>query len=468
MGCHDEKRTAGLDTWSWSSRLVPSLVVALLASTHKLSQFKGLDGHEEAGNMIAFTEFALVITTTVFTGYLRMPFSVTWWLLVFAAFVFETKFIIGVVTVLALSILLSWYGTCYWYPPTVSALWGGAAGGGMEKPRVSRALWQAWDILVHFVPCVLMLYSCGPSLTTDSNGRIGLVPSSVVTPLAAVTSLPLNVVWLWGVGFGSSSKQASKQWGIWPLGGARLRDTNKVYNIAPEIPDEGWKWAFGIHWAACAVWTACLVLPFDVMLAYTIFGLFGFAWQPFTTAWWLTFSLSLLAEQAVGDLFRGMVACCGATMVIGWYGARCLEPRFFMAMVVPWGVDPIKQWAPRWISAKLPNTLDKSIFLMVAKISDILVHLVPAGVACMLYRAEVTAAASLASVPCNIIYWFSTRTASLAETNKLYGAVPEPPTFVWKYIYSSHVVFCLAVCVLTLSHQALVDPSSLPTALSSL
>jgi len=201
----------------------------------------------------------------------------------------------------------------------------------------------------------------------------------------------------------------------------------------------------GSRWLACGAWIVALFLPCDVLLAYGVFVAFGLAQAPFTKAWWANFLLAVLVHN--GPLFRGIVACNAATVAIGWYGAQILLPGAFRALVDVWVVVPLTRVAPCGISSMVSQMQDTAAFLVVARCGDMFVHFIPTLTAVYMFASHITLTAALASLPCSLMYLAATGSASLADTNRIYGVRPEPPRYIWQFIYGSHVAFCIGLCV---------------------
>mmetsp|Transcript_29942 Transcript_29942/g.85737 ORF Transcript_29942/g.85737 Transcript_29942/m.85737 type:complete len:479 (+) Transcript_29942:39-1475(+) len=448
--------------WSWQLKLwksrLPVVVVPLLASLRNLAEERRLagplaaDGFEPPARTVSglpreasyCVEFALLCGLAASTGTLQLPFSVTWWLILLAAFVLETDLTVGVATVLSLSVLLGWYGVRLRHPHAVMALWGGSRGGSAApKDGLMWLCWQAWDLVVHLLPGVLMLYWHGPSLS-----RGPCVPAGIA---AVAASLPLNMLWLWSLG-GSLPTQPGGTWAVrrrlWPWG-LRLSETNAVYGVEPLLPDGAWGWIFGSHWLVCAVWAACLTLPRDVLLAYSVFMGHGLLWLPFTNAWWTVFLIAVFSS-GVGPYFRGIAACCGATTAIGWYGTQMLVPYALPCLLGVWIFDPVERRAPTWVSSRILRLKGSNAVINLLRFGDLFLHFFPTLTAMILFRGDISRGSALASLPCNLLYLASTRSTKFADTNLIYRVTPEPPAYVWTFIYGSHLAFCgcvfLACC----------------------
>lgn len=234
----------------WKVRL-PLIAVPVMMGMRRFSGARELPLVPET-SPTCMLEISLVLAVVAATGVFQLPFSVTWWFLLIAAFAFETQLLVGISTVLALTVTLGWYGSVLRHPHAISALWTCRAGAAVEKASgagLSVSFWQAWDLGVHGLPALLMLFWHGPSITTG-----GSIRSGTVTALAVAVAFPLNLIWLWGMSFGHGR----------PPWKARLSDTNCVYNVVPALPDRCWQWIFGIHWAMCSLWLVFLTLPSGV------------------------------------------------------------------------------------------------------------------------------------------------------------------------------------------------------------
>jgi len=378
------------------------------------------------------------------TGYFQMPFSVTWWLILMAACALEADMLIGVATLLSLTVLLGWYGIRLRYPHAVMALWGGARRSqAAPQDRFSEICWQVWDVVVHLMPGLLMVRWYMPSLTSGVGSGVGF--------WSALAALPLNLIWLWFFGLSKQpDSDTSKPWlvrrHIWPMG-LELKETNAAYNVEPALPSVALEWAFGSHLFVCASIAAWLGLPTDVAIAYGVFAVHGLLWQPFTTAWWIVWLISLFSPH-VGPLYRGIVACCGATVAIGWYGTQFLVPSALECLVGVWLFDPVDRLAPTWVASRMALFRKSRWSMIFATMGDMGMHFFPTLAAVILYRHEVTTGAALIAMPSNFLYLICSRTITLSDTNRIYGVKPQPPNYVWTYIYGSHVVTCAVVALL--------------------
>mmetsp|Transcript_80349 Transcript_80349/g.239331 ORF Transcript_80349/g.239331 Transcript_80349/m.239331 type:complete len:469 (+) Transcript_80349:67-1473(+) len=436
----------------WKSRL-PAIVVPVLAGLRSR-----VHSREGLRSTYPCLEVALLAAIAGTTGYARLPFSVTWWLVLLAAFTLETELLLGAAACLSLSVLLGWYGVRLNHPQAISALWGGngrhsapaapVAGTGSSLPRVC---WQAWDVFVHGLPAVMVLYWHGPSVRWD-----GTVVPGTATLLAVAATLPMNILWIWGLGLGLPGREGDgcpSRTRLWPRG-MRLADTNCVYRVAPELPERAWRWIYGSHWAACSIWLSCLVLPKQVIIAFGIFAVFGLRRLPYTTAWWTLFLLSLYGGSDY-PMLRGVCACCAVTTATGFYGTQILLPYAFMSLVRVWVVLPVQRLGPRWFAEPLVKASETWAFEVAARLADLCIHLLPTTVAVRIFRDGVTSGAALAALPTNLIYLASTGSSTLAETNKIYGVVPPPPLSIWRFIYGSHWLICSAILFICLVADAL-------------
>jgi len=98
---------------------------------------------------------------------------------------------------------------------------------------------------LHALPALWVVFRHGPGVSFQ-----GAAYSGSVTPAAVALALPLNMLWLWGVGL-----SLGKPWG------GSLADTNAAYRITPALPKKAWTWIHGSHWAVCLLWGALLMLP---------------------------------------------------------------------------------------------------------------------------------------------------------------------------------------------------------------
>ncbi|CAJ1425875.1 unnamed protein product [Effrenium voratum] len=164
----------------WKSR-VPLVVVPLLAGLQSLGRAERQDTA-----LSTALDVLLLVFLALGTGYVRLPFSTTWWLVMLAAFATQTRLLLGVATVLSLSVLLTWYGLRLRHAAAVTALWRGAT-----LPRESQLLWQLWDLGVHLIPALVVLYTHAPCLLGGSWRGAA----------AAALTAPLSLLWLCGRGF---------------------------------------------------------------------------------------------------------------------------------------------------------------------------------------------------------------------------------------------------------------------------
>jgi stearoyl-CoA desaturase (delta-9 desaturase) len=225
----------------WKVRL-PLIALPVLVGLRRLAG--------EVGPMIAATqdskfwicEVMIAFALSIVTGLLQLPFSVTWWFLLIAAFTLETQLLVGVATVLSLTVLLGWYGLVLRHPHAICALWRCKTGQALDKDIVTTKTiraWQVWDLSVHALPAILILIWHG---------------ANTVTASSVVVALPMNLIWLWGMTLGHGRR-------FWK---ASLSDTNYVYKITPVLPDSVWSWIYGSQWAACSLWLILLLLPTSV------------------------------------------------------------------------------------------------------------------------------------------------------------------------------------------------------------
>jgi len=412
----------------WKSRL-PAVVLPVLAGFRRLP----------TGDLLcpcSWWQVVAALAIVAFTGYARLPFSVTWWLVLVLALMTETGFLLGVSTVLSCTVLLGWYGLRYFHPHAMSALWGGSR---VAQPAIGDAklvllMWQVWDLFVHAFPAAAMLYWYGPWISTGLEWQAG-----VVTPAAVAFALPLSTIWLCGVHLNMMQAGDISQLHF------KLETTNAVYRVNPMLPKSAWYWVYGSHGAVCLTWLACLVLPKEIVFANILCALCGFLQMPFTNAWWALFVLALISQGRV-PLLEGIVCCCGMAMVLGWYSTQVMIPYCFKACIKVWLVNPVQRTAPLWLSTKFLTFSEQTIFLVLCRAGDICcLHAGPACVALYLFSQSISSTAAMGSLPANLIWLLATGARSLAETNRVYGVAPEPPQWVWKTLYGMHWALCLAV-----------------------
>lgn len=452
----------------WKSRL-PVIVVPLLAAMRRISQHGELVAPlRHTSGHAAILEPGLVVLVATGTGYLRLPFSVTWWLLLLAAFALESVFLVGVATVVSLTVLLGWYGIRFQYPHAESALWGGALGTCPNTGSIPLACWRAWDLFVHALPALFMLYLHGPSVSPEGALRTGTVSLG-----AAAMALPLNTLWLWGLASGlprQAGEGAGKRNWLWAM---RLEDSNVAYGIFPVLPPAAWTWAYGSHWIACFVWAACLTLPWQPLVAYAIFFVHGFCWLPFTNAWWATFLTALFMKfsglfESDASLFEGIVGTCALPVAVVWYGVQLAFPYTFRSLVDVWGLQPLAKYAPQGVSQRVLAIQHTTLWLVFSRVCDFSMHLVPTVMAAYAFRSKITPTAVLWAFPGNRMYWAGfcasspNRLFGHPDTNLVYGVKPNLPRYAWSTIYAVHQFFCFAVLCGFLMAGIVSTASTLP------
>lgn len=408
----------------WKSRL-PAIVVPVLAGLRSLPLRELREGLPPGCQPL---EIGLLVAIAGVTGYAKLPFSVTWWIVLLAAFALQTELLLGATVCLSLTVVLGWYGTRSCHPQAVSALWGGSR---RQAPGPwARAAWHAWDLFVHGLPAALVLWWHGPSPGSPGTA----------TPLAVAATLPMNVLWLWGLGLSLSREEGAKL-RLWPFS-MSLSETNAVYQVAPELPWQAWRWIYGSHWAACGLWLAYLLLPPQGLLAVAIFVVHGAAGIPYTNAWWSTFLVCLYGRGDYAFL-EGVCACCALTTAVGFYATQILVPHAFMSLVRAWVVVPVQKYGPRWFSRAVTAASRHPAFAVAAHLGDLFLHLIPTSVATYMYWNSITSGTVLLALPTNLIYWAATGSKTLAETNRIYGVSPPLSSRMWHFVYGSHWVLCL-------------------------
>ena len=425
----------------WKSR-VPLIVVPVLIAL----SWHAEEPHADAINLehalcSIILEVLVLVTLALGTGYLRLPFSSTWWLVLHAAFAIQTRFLLGVATVLSLSVLLTWYGLRLQHPEAVSALWAGAP----MPSRGCRVKWQLWDLCVHLWPALMMLYNHGPSLGWNLGSKSGSV-----TSFSAVVALPMSLLWLLGLRLGLEEVKTQ--------GGLSL--SRYAYRVSPELPTEAWTFVHASHFLVCLTWLAALTLPATALGVTGLFVLMGCVKQPFTTAWWCMFATSLwfnygpswwsVASVPNLQLLEGMTCICAMTMSTGFYGAQVLSPLAFRSMVLNWAVHPMAKWFP-WMSKPLLRWVETTTFWILARLGDSMLHLIPSIVAVCLFHSSLTFLSALCALPMNLIWLYSAGARSLKATNDLYGIEPPLSPATLHFVYGSHWALCTgaaAFCLL--------------------
>jgi stearoyl-CoA desaturase (delta-9 desaturase) len=331
----------------WKIRL-PLLVLPVLAGIRRLSGqgFIGNSGSEAWQSLTQTSFFSVLEVATLFTiasatGYFHVPFSVAWWLVLILCYTLETQLLLGVATVISLSVLLGWYGSLIGYPHAICAIWGGTRGletaGKEALGSVPIGFWQAWDLIVHGIPAILMLWWHGPGIS-----MAGVPYAGTVGLPAVAVALPLTVIWLWAVGL-----SLGKLWSV------RLADTNAAYCVAPALPQKAWLWVHGSHWGVCLLWGACLALPSScVWLAYT----------PLLMVMWILFARSnlrkdLLVGRATFFLTVHVLALVGAIKAsMHPYACRLWIEAVVMYQIGGFGITcgAHRLWSHRSYVAKLP------------------------------------------------------------------------------------------------------------------
>lgn len=434
--CRDAPHSFTPLQYVWKSR-APLIAVPVLAG---LRQLPHRQVAEDTPSSILL-EIALLCALAVGSGFVRLPFSATWWLVLLAAFITQTRFILGVATVLSLSVLLTWYGLRLQHAAAVTALWGG---GELTSPW-SRLFWQCWDLCVHGLPALAMLWFHGPSL-----GLTVPMAAGPVSAGAAAAALPLSLLWLFGL---CQSIPDAK---------CDLSHTRLAYRIAPGLPDEAWRWVHGFHGFLCLAWFLALVLPAPAAGIYALFVCIGLIRQPFTLGWWCLFLASLwftfgqdlprkglVLADAELRLLQGIACCCAATTATGFYGVQVLAPHAFASLIDTWVVDPLVYLLPAH-SALIRRVAVTRSFRAATRLGDCCLHLFPTTGAVVLFWPSVTATAAFLSLPANLIWLLSTGSWSLEATNRLYGIKPPLGTATLRFVYGSHWALCFGLGLLCL------------------
>lgn len=446
----------------WKSRL-PVLVLPVLAGVRQIwprGAVTGTNSNHATTALDGCWQLGLVFSTSLLTGYLRMPFTATWWLVLLLAFALETELLLGIVVVMSLTEMIGWYGARLFYPHAVSALWGctrnegvGADGDcGPDGCRMSRGAWKAWDLCVHAAPAACILYWHGPCIALD-----GTFYPGVASSVSVAAALPLNVLWLWGLGLGLPLCAESRVQ-LWPWG-LQLADTNLAYRIAPNLPQKAWYVIYSSHWMVCGLWIALLVLPKEVIFVYSVCGIMGLTRQPYTAGWWIIF-LTTMLTTSFSPLLNGMVWCTALTTGAGFYGTQMLAPYAFRALVNAWVLQPVERWAPKWFAVPFQAFANTHAFTVGARLADLCLHVLPISVAMYTFANSVTGAAALAALPTNMVYFAATGFRALSDTNLIYQVEPQLPQYVWRFIYGSHWVLCGLVWCICSAHEKIIGASA--------
>lgn len=418
----------------WKSR-VPLIAVPVLIGLQNWHAEHPSDT-DALGTQNILVEVLLLLGLALGTGYLRLPFSITWWLVLLAAYAIQTRFLLGVATVLSLSVLLTWYGLRFQHAAAISALWAGAP----MTSRWCRVAWQLWDLCVHLWPAVMMIYSHGPSWTAPAT-------AGVVTPLSALVALPMSLTWLCGLSLGLT-EDAIRQ--------GDLSLSRHAYRVSSELPKEAWIFVHASHGVVCLTWILALLLPGIALGVTGLFILMGIVKQPFTTAWWCMFATCMcfnygplrqwrLVEQPANlKLLEGLCCICAATMSLGFYGAQVFSPWAFRSMVLNWAVRPLARWFPS-ISKPLLHAVETKTFWILARLGDSMLHLIPSIVAVCLFHSSVTFLSALVAFSMNLVWLYSAGARSLEATNELYGVEPHLASGTLHFVYGSHWLVCTGV-----------------------
>jgi len=181
--------------------------------------------------------------------------------------------------------------------------------------------------------------------------------------------------------------------------------------------------------------------------------------QPFTTAWWCLFVLSVWItgadsrrhESPAVEHLKGITCICAATMSMGFYGAQVLAPSAFRSMVMNWAVHPLVHAAPA--AKPLLRWAQRDAFWVSARLADCFLHFIPSVIAMYLFCASVTVTTAVMALPLNMVWLACTGARSLEATNQLYGITPPLSKLALNYVYASHWALCTGVAVYCLARD---------------
>merc|ERR1719266_1878025 len=132
-----------------------------------------------------------------------------------------------------------------------------------------------------------------------------------------------------------------------------------------------------------------------------------------------------------------MVWCTALTTFVGFYGAQLYAPYIFSSLVHS-VMERQRWWAPKI----LYSFATTRIFSVLARLADMCLHLLPLSFAMYRFMNSVTATAALVVMPANIVYLLATGYCKISDTNLISQIKPDPPAYMWKFIYGSHLVLC--------------------------
>eukprot|EP00928_Gymnodinium_smaydae_P036390 TRINITY_DN25446_c0_g1_i1.p1 TRINITY_DN25446_c0_g1~~TRINITY_DN25446_c0_g1_i1.p1 ORF type:complete len:568 (-),score=42.27 TRINITY_DN25446_c0_g1_i1:84-1787(-) len=323
----------------WKVRL-PLIALPILAGLRRLAG-NAPSAYEEFGIFSQCRDLAMLFAISAGTGFFRLPFSVTWWLILIAAFALETQLMLGVATVLSLTVLLGWYGSVLRHPHAICALWScrlAKAAENTSAVNISLGFWQLWDLAVHGMPAVLVLVWHGPGFTWE-----GRFCAGTVSMTAVIVALPLNMVWFSGL----SLAIGKLPWA------AKLADTNVVYQVSPPLPYRCWRWIYGSHWAACTLWLVFLAFPTGVARYLAAF--------PVLMAWQLLARSHFREDLLVGRTTFFLVMHCLALWAVYRIYIHVSAARLCAEVIMMWQIGGFgitcgahRLWSHRSFVAELP------------------------------------------------------------------------------------------------------------------
>jgi len=311
---------------------MPFIALFVCGGLHKLSAEAG----PTLGRNISqfwLIEAALIFTTAAVTGYMKLHFTQTWWLLIIFAYFFQLPFTLHVATVTAMGLVVVWYGLLCCCPQAIEALWGGSQGKRAQtvKNLMPTSGWIAWDLSVHAIPSVLLMSKCSRDV-------------GVHAPFVAML---IHAVWLIGLGL-RMGKVVNLS--------LKFRDVEDVYKFEfGPAADQLCRWIFHGSVLVSSAWAAYLVLPGGWNLLATVMII---------AATWMEFSKAL--ETRFSDIMPARVAFFGTMHILAIVGlshslVHESRGRLLVEYLLMWEASKLgitcgshRLWAHRSYEAKAP------------------------------------------------------------------------------------------------------------------